>query len=407
MTSFQSFKFVGLGVSVLATAAVVGCSGGDDFAGAAPAGTTAGADAGGGGGEASGGRASGGSDSAGATTGDGGTTTDGGNAGDGGDTAAAGAANGGSAGATNGGSAGAANGGATNGGSGGVAPTCTLDCGERGSCVEADGKESCACETGYAGALCDSCASGYKAAIVVKGTPLTCVLDEPTSPDIVLWLDGSKTDTLTYDAKTQIVSAWSSRVGVAKVTAPSVAARPKRTRSSVTFDGVDDSLNGTLPINTLAYTVFAVVEVDAAKELHTVLHGVEPITLKSGLLLDATKNGTNLRFLHTMPFGGVDSDAVNVSPFAMTGLRTLHATHTVLTHSAWNGGSYTAVVRSTPAFDKALDLRVGAYAGQASRTLKGSIAELIVYDAAVSESVSTKVRAYLDAKWNTVTPKVF
>jgi hypothetical protein len=235
--------------------------------------------------------------------------------------------------------------------------------------------------------------------VALKGQPVPCVLDEPKSADIVLWLDASELDTLTYDPSTQLVSAWASRVGQAKVTSATESKRPKRSRGRVKFDGVDDVLVGSLPVNTLAYTVFAVVEVDGAKATHTLIHGVEPGTNKSGLLLDATGSGSSLRFVHTMPYGGAEADSVTASPFVTTSAAVVHATHTVLTHAAWNGASFTAIPRSAPSFDEALLLSVGAYVGNASRGLQGSVSELIVYDAAVSDGNAAKVRAYLTAKW--------
>lgn len=62
-----------------------------------------------------------------------------------------------------------------------------VDCGNHGSCVEADG--TCACDTGYAGAACDECATGY----VQVGTDCVLGCTDATDCDDGVACNGDET----------------------------------------------------------------------------------------------------------------------------------------------------------------------------------------------------------------------
>lgn len=57
---------------------------------------------------------------------------------------------------------GSAGGGSAGGATGGGTTACTLVCGANGQCVNTGSTQRCACNTGYTGALCTQCASGFQ-----------------------------------------------------------------------------------------------------------------------------------------------------------------------------------------------------------------------------------------------------
>jgi hypothetical protein len=405
----------------------IGC-GGDDGGGTGSAGTAGGSGgtAGSAGSGATGGGGTGGTNGGGTggTSGSAGAGT-GGSSGAAGESGAAGADGGagvaGAAGTAGAAGAAGASGTAGTGGTGGSAgssgtsgsagtsgtggdPCASVDCGDNGTCSAG----SCACAKGWTGASCESCAPGYRPGLVPIGTPSPCVLDEPTTTNMKVWLDATQTSTFDFDTQGKVLR-WRSRVAsdtTAFNDGGKSASRPSRPltiggNAWVSFDGVDDGLRRLVDLSGDSYSVYLVVRAASdGPTVQTPLSAVQPSTTNYGLIIQTQDKSSSVFYRHTFPFSGPTSDAYSAPAFPTTGASVLELHRTGGGFQYWDGDSI-VVDRDadTAAFGEPLLMELGRRADSGTFPFKGSIGELIVISPAPASQDRTEVREYLQAKW--------
>lgn len=291
---------------------------------------------------------------------------------------------------------------------------CQLDCGDNGQCeLAADNSESCACEVGYEGAACDSCAPGYRV------TRSGCQLDLPNEAELALWLDADEPMSLTVSRGNPVdgVITWEDRRADAEaleLTAPSTGQRPVYTpnlingRGAVRFDGIDDRLSN--PAFTALggddYTVFVMVY-----PRHLGNSGVLSAAhseLGTAVALDLYSPGSGVRFVHQVPGNANMRDSVQSADFdptqpTLVGVR--RWTSGLLDHIRMFGEDRGDVVGievddttlSVGNLTGALRLSLGT--GLTGDALDGDIGELLIYRRALDDAEMTRVLEYLAAKW--------
>jgi hypothetical protein len=218
-------------------------------------------------------------------------------------------------------------------------------------------------------------------------------------PDIAglqLWLDADDSDTITLNGGT--VSQWNDKSGngynVSQSTAsnqPTYTASALNGKSVVRFDGGDE-LNGSATVvgGSTNRTVFVVFNCNNFGT--TPAYGVT--------LGDSTSNGES--------FGVSREIAVRVNSGYRTWTTAVDSTHAIVTIvldgtsttglSAWKNGSIlTANLTSARTLNTAAGFIVGN--GTAGGELNGDVAEIIVYNSALSTSDRQSVESYLSIKW--------
>ena len=290
---------------------------------------------------------------------------------------------------------------------------CQLDCGSNGRCeIAADDSESCACDEGYEGALCDACAPGYAA------RRTSCVLDLPLETELSLWLDADAPSSLRVSQSNPAdgVQTWLDRRGgdTPTLAAPDAARRPVyipgalNGRAVVRFDGVDDrlTLNGIDAFGGADYTVFVLVEphTHASGGVFTASQTENGVAVA----LDLYNPGSGARFIHRIPGMANTEDMVQSAAFRP------QQPHLVAVRR-WTSGLLDFIrmygadggdVMGIQVDDATLSvgnlggfLRFTLGTGVAGDPLGGDVAELLVYRRALEDVEMRAVLEYLAAKW--------
>jgi len=220
--------------------------------------------------------------------------------------------------------------------------------------------------------------------------------DLPDIAGLQLWLDADDSDTITLNGST--VSQWNDKSGndyhVSQSTAsnqPTYTASALNSKSVVRFDGNDELTNGSAtPVGgSTNRTVFVVFNSTAG----SIAYGV--------VLGDSTSNGQS--------FGISREIAVRVhNGNRVWSTGAINSTHSIVTIvldgtsttdlSAWkNGSSLTASSTSAQTINTAAGIIVGN--GTVGGNLTGDVAEIIVYNSALSTSDRQSVESYLSTKW--------
>jgi hypothetical protein len=284
-----------------------------------------------------------------------------------------------------------------------------LDCGPRGECALRNDEAVCACDEGYAGDDCSECAPGYRFGIVPIGQPVTCVLDEPATTNMVLWLDADHDDSFVTNASG--VVSWASRApGDATLftTGGNSAFQPRRVsptrgaRSVVRFDGTDDRLRRFVDLRSPTYSIFVVAKAsgtEAGEQMF--LFGSGETNVNRSLRLVARSNASNLLFRHGMPGG---SDELVVDPFATASMRAMDAHRATILNGTgiqvFDGAQYDIAAAAQAQYDERLMLTLGRPGDATHSVLEGDIAEVLIFAPAIGTTQGRAgIRAYLTAKW--------
>jgi hypothetical protein len=210
-----------------------------------------------------------------------------------------------------------------------------------------------------------------------------------------LWLDADDSETITLNGST--VSQWNDKSGngynVSQGTAsnqPTYTASALNSKNVVRFDGNDELTNGSATVvgGSTNRTVFVVLNSTAG----TIAYGVT--------LGDSTSTGQS--------FGVSRELAVRVNSGNRVWSTAVDATHAIVTIvldgtsttdlSAWkNGSSLTTSSTGTQTINTATGIIVGN--GPSGGNLNGDVAEIIVYNSALSTSDRQSVESYLSTKW--------
>ena len=212
-----------------------------------------------------------------------------------------------------------------------------------------------------------------------------------------LWLDADDSETITLNGST--VSQWDDKSGnnyhVSQATAsnqPTFTASALNSKSVVRFDGVNDGLinTGDTPVGgSTNRTVFIVFNFNGT-------------TIDYALVLGY--NGA----LNGKAFGISEEIAVRVNNGNRVWTTAVDSTHAIVTIvldgtsttdlSAWkNGSSLTASSTATQTIDTQSGVGIGR--SPAGNHLNGDVAEIIVYNSALSTSDRESVESYLSTKW--------
>lgn len=295
-------------------------------------------------------------------------------------------------------------------GSGECVRTCQLDCGPYGACeVNADDSESCVCNRGYEGEVCEICAAGF-----VPAEDGSCGLDRPDTAGLELWLDATEAASIEL-ARGGGVGAWRDHRRLrdpVELTASPSARQPEYVEQAIAglpairFDGVDDvmSVPGFEGFGGQDYTVFVLVHPHTRTPggVFSLDHG----ELGAALGLDLYAPGT--RFVHGLPGMPNVRDVAESSDFAagvpmVLGVR--RWTSGLLDHIRLFGrldGDPLGVEVDDNILSVgdlgALNLRVGV--GPNGDRLAGDLGEVLVYRRALEDTEMQRVLEYLAAKWD-------
>ena len=271
-----------------------------------------------------------------------------------------------------------------------VEPLCDPATCANGSC---DG-DVCNCDPGWTGELCDA-------------------LNEPLEDGIAFWFDADAEETITQvDPEIAMLQQWDSRVGPMTVVAqvneyPEIltgGASFANGRPTITFDGIADQLLGIWSAGgATEYTVFAVfnaiggnqtimdVQTQSADDVLRIRLGgpVSPFQLQATVEDGATNDQSVLLTGGDAAVGDMVVMAVRVSASEV---------------ALWRDGAEAdAMALTTPLYDGIETPFVTFGSTDASQAASeyygGSLAEVIAFDAAITDGVVEAISAYLDAKW--------
>lgn len=285
------------------------------------------------------------------------------------------------------------------------------DCGHGVCSLAEDNTTSCSCDAGWAGAACDTCAPGYRAAIVMIGQEGKCELDEPSTANLALWLDADRDDSFQLGDGGSVVR-WYSRVpgdpsyfsdGGVSSARPVRASSEVSARRWVNFDGVDDRLRRTFDLQTAGYSIFVVVQASSTDQAQTLLSGVGVGTNLHGLQLQATNLGKDLFFRHKLPVNGGASDDVTQANYPTSAATVVEVHRGMLgnqpVYQVYNGSGYTSTAGTASAFEDKLLLHLGIRGDSNSLPLEGRIGEVLIFSTTIPVGERAKVRDYLKSKW--------
>ena len=239
------------------------------------------------------------------------------------------------------------------------------------------------------------------AALTTLPAPSTGAEEIPTT-GLELWLDADDASTFTYSSGT-VVSQWNDKSGTAQHFAQATGAnQPNRNgtqngHTTVVFDGSTDTLSCSVAGMVHPVTMFAVARNTASSGQRNL------ISYSSDGRIFRTSGGTidiyQGSFLSSgTSWGTTDFHSVSA---VFNGASSLIAV---------DGGSDTTGTSGGGSFDTG-SAAVGALRASSSEYWQGDIAELIVYDRALSSGERSQVEDYLAAKWfgtsdGTATPAV-
>lgn len=281
---------------------------------------------------------------------------------------------------------------------------------DNGTCNDLTGTATCECDAGWGGDACDTCAPGYRAAIVLINTPPVCELDTPATTNMRMWLDANHTDSVT--AVGGRVIEWRSRApaGAGGVSdGGNTDSRPSYLRPTpsaprvVRFDGVDDRLEGVLDLRSTTYSIFVVAKAAATKAGEQFfMHGLGETNITRNMRFLARTNATSMRYRHAIPGG---NDEVNLTPAntSETSLVEAHRAGTLIGHalSVTAAEGTESIVTEHGEFDERLNIFVGRQGGASLLgALEGDVSEILVFVPAIPANQRQPIRDYLNAKWS-------
>lgn len=290
-----------------------------------------------------------------------------------------------------------------------VADLCIgVTCGAHGACVVEQGSPTCACHEGWAGDKCNTCALGWASR---QGQ---CVLEPQTLVNMRIWQDASASSTLRFDAEGR-VTEWRSRITGEEELAFEAGAESSRPgvvtgegqRRRIRFDG-DDALTRTLMLTNNAYTMYIVARWDAEATTQWVLGGTNAAGNMHGIQLYT--NASGLVYRHRFPFAITGGESVSSNDYTPAeGLQLI-----VIQRSNAGDGylrQYFGAdfVETTPLVSSAISEALRLTLGQSGLTtptdsLKGEIAEILVYGGAHAQSTRDQITTYLRVKWGLLVP---
>ncbi|MBU2547139.1 MAG: LamG domain-containing protein [Proteobacteria bacterium] len=242
-------------------------------------------------------------------------------------------------------------------------------------------------------------------------TPAACL----PSGNRVLWLKADAGVTHSGGA----ISQWNDQSGAgANAAQATVAEQPTWVEDGpnhkpvVRFDGTNDWLkitNFAGLTNQNAYSILMNGSCEASGLPRDILGGMDPATYPPaatthGLLLEVL-TGNNVRLLHRFPFaaGGGDNLQTTSGGFSYATPLNLALVRSATNMNAWINGSLQspAQATTTAAFNLNMDVAVGRLSpAQTIRYLYGGIAELLVFNKALSDSERSRCESYLDWKYS-------
>jgi hypothetical protein len=242
--------------------------------------------------------------------------------------------------------------------------------------------------------------------------PVTAVSSPLDIAGCALWLDGADSSAASMTLNGSLVETWKDKSGNGRDFTATSTARPSLTasvinsRSAVTFNGSTSTLTGNTAAqdvirNLAGYTVFTVLRTATVASGERLAFGVGPTVLfrigqqdsrpfmggrrVSGDTLESV-TGTASDLSVGAAF--IQTASVNHTSQSLTGLR--------------NGATFASdatYMASGSSENVASSVSVGAQAGGTYGFWNGEIAEIIVYNTALSTADRARVEAYFAAKW--------
>jgi len=231
----------------------------------------------------------------------------------------------------------------------------------------------------------------------------------PTAiPGCVAWFDASHAASIIASAGA--VSQWSDRSGLGNHVTQATAAKKPTTglvtqngRNVISFDG-DDWLKrtGHTPVAATAYSIFAVFRKTGANTAYE----AGPLSLSnaaSGRPIDMW--GGN-RWCEANQFsGGANYPNINLntswSQLTWKGIKGTNPVHHALEERKNGAAAYSNILNYTITWQNLSQEIVIASRADGVTSLRGDIAEIVLYDSALSDTDRNTVESYLKAKWGT------
>lgn len=279
-----------------------------------------------------------------------------------------------------------------------------VSCGVGGACKVVDAKATCACKTGYTGATCEACDTGY-----VRSRLGTCTNTLPSvRAPILIWFDGSATGTMDIlpngDVKTwrnrhdPDKKAWGWFQNDARLPRHSPETR------GVVFDGDVMVSFSNLPGQGQHYTMFTVARWNAGAGSQVIMSFRETSDGYEGKGLSV--NGTKARFVHRAPPAPSGGDELEADLFGAGGPAKLVIAKRVpfgigTAHVLSNGAQTSVLPAKSLGTVPPLYTVMGMEQPSVKEpsALRGTIHEVLMFDGALTSEEEKAVIAYLKVRW--------
>ena len=226
---------------------------------------------------------------------------------------------------------------------------------------------------------------------LVLGDRIECKYSEvPLALNAVLWLDAS--DATTINATNNLISEWRDKSGFNRHAIQGTGtSQPTYQNGVVNFDGADDFF--TVP----SFTGNRIVSVFVVAKANTIHEG-SIITDQNNM---STGGGLNLRWSSnstTLFFGQNVVPETRSSPYAINTTYIISGIERETTRNIYLNGVTPATLTVQASSRSATSLTIG-YSAAFGQFVNGSISEIILIDAAISESDRQQMEGYLANKW--------
>ncbi len=241
------------------------------------------------------------------------------------------------------------------------------------------------------------------AASTKKDNPTPTPEAPPEVSGLELWLDANDETTITHVANS--ISQWDDRSGNSNnVTAPLAANEPTLTpngygaRNTVSFDGTDDYMTVSLPAKSemTVIVVFKYNQLNQASGDFDYLYSHGSGSANNMASISRYSAGSRADEYYCYDGGVVLNGPVLTGQVFQTFTQRFNSTATF--HELFIDGVSQTVTDNNVAFSLTGTFDLGRYLA-GNHYLDGEIAEIIVYDNAISEQDRIDVESYLTTKW--------
>lgn len=287
-----------------------------------------------------------------------------------------------------------------------------LECGPGGTCAQhADDDEvsDCYCDDGYEGDNCEVCSTGFE-----PGNNDTCKLNLPPGANLMLWLDGETTTSLSVNDDDEVTNWHDRRPGIdVEADPPFGTARPKHLpnfrngRGALLFDGTDDYLTVDGFTGMSGNDVEVIVAADP-RTGSTGVFGAVSGTNNWAFMLNRVDASNNFEMIIRDPAASSGGESITIErtspsrPMYLTGTRSTSSAPDSFFSFASDGvgdevGQSHLYVDAQNSLTAPLNINIGR---TQEGYLQGVVFEVLVYSKRLSTEERKEVTDYLRGKWN-------